>query len=249
MAKKAGKAVVLWEEELAKEAKALSATEKLSGGRKFITHKDGTMSFAGAEVPDNELSVVILGVIHENQWYDEDYQAGEFQIPKCFAFGTTEDEMEPHEKAVDPQHTSCEGCPLNEWGSADRGNGKACKNVRRFAMISASDLDDLENAEIAYLKLPVTSVKHWASYMKKTLEKVVQRPYWAVTTKIYLEGKEFGFALDKEAADINPENFPKLKELNRTVMEELPFPYEPLPETAKKTVKKADKKKAGFGRR
>lgn len=251
MAKKTGTAVVKWDEELAKEAKALAATEKEAGGRKFITHKDGQLYFAGAEIPDNELSVVILGVVHENQYYEDTYREGEFQIPACFAFGMTEDEMEPHELAQKPQCEGCEGCPLNEWGSADVGEGKACKNVRRFAMISSADLEDLEHAEVAYLKLPVTSVKHWAAYMKKTLEKIVQKPYWGVVTKISLDGKEFDFALDKDADDIDPKLFPQLKEMHATALEELPFPYEPLPEAAKKkkAAKPKGKARKGFGKR
>lgn len=235
-------AMVKWDEELAKEARALAATEKVSGGRKYLTHSDGQLKYAGADVDGNELSVIVLGVIHENQYYDKPFKRGETQAPSCYAFGHDEDSMEPHANAVDKQSDNCADCPLMQWGSDAGGVGKACKQVRRMAMVSTADLDDLDNAEVAYLKLPVTSVKHWAGYVNRTLDKLLQRPYWAVPTKLMLDGKEFGFAVDKEV-EITEVQFPKLKELHKTIMGEIEYPYE----AATSQPRKVEKKPRVFG--
>jgi len=76
-------------------------------------------------------------------------------------------------------------------GLADVGEGKACRNVRRLAVIAEGDLEDIENAEIAYLKLPVTSTKNFSAYLAKTL-KPVGRPFGRVST-IMLDGKVVNF--------------------------------------------------------
>jgi hypothetical protein len=74
---------------------------------------------------------------------------------------------------------------MNEFGSAERGKGKACKNIRRLGLIAASPLNEetVEKGEVAYLKTPVTSVKGWASYVR-TLEALNHLPPLGVVTEI-----------------------------------------------------------------
>jgi hypothetical protein len=36
-----------------------------------------------------------------------------------------------------PQSDLCKTCEHNQWGSADKGRGKACQNRRRLTMIPA----------------------------------------------------------------------------------------------------------------
>ena len=58
--------------------------------------RSGRLSFAGADVPGNELRAIILGWIYENQYYDEDFNPDVPQSPACYAFGTDTGEMAPH---------------------------------------------------------------------------------------------------------------------------------------------------------
>lgn len=53
---------------------------------------------------------------------------------------------------------SCENCPHNVFGTAEKGNGKACKNMHRLYIL-------LENCAIpVMLALPPTSLELWRNY-------------------------------------------------------------------------------------
>lgn len=221
------KSLVKWDEELANLAKTSTQGMSLPTA-KFISLKGGKISFGGAAVPDNELRAVVLGWVHENQFYDEDFTTDSPQSPACYAFGTDQTEMMPHEKAPRKQNDSCAGCPMNEWGSAERGNGKACKNVVRLALIAESDLENLDSAEVTYLKLPVMSVKNFMLYAKKTVAEALGRPYWAVVTSITTEPDDKSqfrviFSVGDKIED--SELFAPLKALWEKTMEGIDFPY------------------------
>lgn len=179
-------ALTIWEQEMAQEQVAQSSTENQTGGFKSISLKGGILAVDENAVDDNELRVIILASTHENQLYEADYEPGTPSTPICYAFGEVEEGMQPHEAAPDKQNDSCEGCPHNEWGSAEKGRGKACKNVRRLVCITDDAIESveaLEEAEARMLKLPVMSVKNWTSYVKGALEEV-RRPSFGVVTRI-----------------------------------------------------------------
>lgn len=229
MAKKQGQELVQWEEELARAARETAKGENLPTA-KFISMRGGRLSFGGAEIPGNELRAIVVGSVHENQYYDTDYDPEATSIPACYAFGTDEETMEPHEAAQNKQSEVCKGCPHNEWGSAERGQGKACKNVRRLALVSEDALEegDIAGAEVAYLKVPVTSTKNWAVYVKKTLQEVIKRPYWAVITKISVvpdPKSQFKVQFEFEEAIEDKNALPKLRDKSVEVMKKIDFPY------------------------
>lgn len=99
----------------------------------------------------------------------------------------------------------CSDCPWSVWGSADKGKGKACSNRRRLALIPAGrfvevgkgrkketemevfeEPEHFRDADIAFMKLPVTSVKNWSKYVHQ-LRKEFERPPFGVLTHIYIE--------------------------------------------------------------
>lgn len=228
MAKKTGKELVKWDEEFAGLAKASTAGMDLPTA-KWISIKSGRLKFQGAEVPGNEIQAVILGWVHENQYYTEDYSSDAAQVPSCYAFGTDQDDMQPHEKVSEPQNDSCATCPLNEWGSDPNGGaGKACKNVLRLALIAESDLEDLSSAEIVYMKVPVMSTKNFMVYAKKKVADTMKRPYWAVVTTIRVEPddrSQFKVLFDMESLIEDSDLFSPLKELWEKTMDSIDFPY------------------------
>jgi hypothetical protein len=185
-AKKPGTAMVAWDEALAARAQASKKAEASTSVGSFISTKGGILSYGGNTAPDNKMLVVIIDAIMENQLYEGKYDPNMPAGPVCYAFGRDEDEMAPHEKVEEPVNDTCKGCPNNEWGSADTGKGKACKNVRRLAVITADMLDGgaeaITEAEVAYMKLPVTSVKGWASYVNQLA--ATSKPPLAFVTEI-----------------------------------------------------------------
>lgn len=185
-AAKTGKGLAKWDEELARQAALAQGMEEstLTGGN-FIGTKGGILTYQGAEVPGNKMNVIILGHVLHNMFYEGKYDSNNPASPVCYAFGEKEASMVPHEKAEAKQADECDGCPMNEYGSADTGKGKACKNSRRLMVIPEDALQDLENANPALIHTPTTSGKAWAGYVVN-LATTLRRPPLAVVTEISL---------------------------------------------------------------
>lgn len=209
-----GTAIQKYRERLAAKAETYAGEEQTGGN--FITTRGGILSYGDEELPGNEMLVVVVDSIHENTYYPDSFDPDLMLPPKCFSFGRVEKDMQPHENVLDPeddgadesyfelQEEFCEDCPHAEWGSADKGRGKACSNRRRLAIIPAGrfvqkgkkkhdtemeifeDPQHYKDAPIAFLKLPVTSTKNWGSYVHE-LNREHQVPPFAVLTHIYLE--------------------------------------------------------------
>ncbi len=190
-AKKAtgGKSMTKWDEELAKRAAIAMGMEEASlGGGNFVSTRAGVLKYRDNPVPGNKMNVIILDHIFENDWYEHEFDADNPANPDCFALGKSAATLAPHENATQPQHPKCQDCPLGgkeAWGTSDKGRGKACKNTRRLIMITEDALKDIENAQAAMIKIPVTSVKAWAGYVK-SLTDTLKRPALGVVTEISL---------------------------------------------------------------
>jgi hypothetical protein len=204
--------VAKWDERLAQLAGEYVDTETLGGS--FLSTKGGVLSFQDEPLPGNQMAVIILDVVRERTFYADKYVVGaENNLPPvCYAFARTQEEidnMAPHpsmQTALDyfvPQHEECATCPNNQWGSSDTGRGKACGERRRVAILPAGyylpkrgsrdfDLhlfDDpahYASADIAFLKLPVMSVKDYAKYATH-LNSAHNRPPFGVISRVWLE--------------------------------------------------------------
>lgn len=192
------RAVANWDEELAKHAAAAAQTEASTATGNFFSVKGGILAWNGSPMKNNEMAVIVLDSVLENIYYGSDFDQDDPKGPRCFAFGREEKDMIPHEAATEAgtnPSDACNGCPMNEFGTADKGKGKACRNVRRLALIPAGGFDKsgqfepeedtgvYDDAQMGFLKLPVTSVKGYAAYVK-TLASTMKRPPLGVFTKI-----------------------------------------------------------------
>jgi hypothetical protein len=193
-----GTQIMKWDEELAKQAAEAAKIEESTSTGAFFGLKSGVLTFNDSPLPNNEMAVVILDGVLENVYYPGTYDPDTPQGPACFAFGRDEKEMRPHEVSVQngtSVNDTCDGCPMNEWGTAETGRGKACRNTRRLAMIAAgkfeangkfkafTDVDHFESASLAYMKLPVTSVKGYAAFVKQVTG-ALRRPPYAIFTRV-----------------------------------------------------------------
>jgi hypothetical protein len=178
-------AVIDYMAELNALAVATTEAEKPSGN--WISFKSGILSVNGIAMKGNKAPVVVIHSIFENQLYADKYDPNNLQPPICYAFAEKDEDLKPHPDSSKPQAASCAECPKNVWGSdPGGGKGKACKNVRRLAMISSNDLEEISKAEVALAKLPVTSVKNWSSYANQ-IANVLKIPPLAVITEISTE--------------------------------------------------------------
>lgn len=230
-----------WDEDLAKFAQESVATEESVGiGGNMVSVKGGRLSYNGGEIPGNKMNVIIIDYVLGNAYYDEPFDVDNPSSPVCFAFGRDDKQMAPHEKSAIPQHHSCKGCPMNEFGSADRGKGKACANTRRLALITEDMLEDMESAQVAFLKVSVTSVKAWAGYVQQ-LSQVLKRPPFAVITEIsVVPDAKTQFKLQfKLVSQIDDgDSLAALMQKNKEVKEIIEFPYAPPAEKEEEPPKK-----------
>lgn len=203
-----GRQLTNYDQAWADQAKVYAEQEKLVGGT-FVSTRGGQLTVGEEVMPGNQMAVIVLDVVNENTFYDSKFDPDQKQPPLCYAFGRDVNEMAPHESMqVDPEYfvpqsNDCLSCPHNAWGSADQGRGKACQNRRRLALIPAgfyqprrgsrdmdlelfSDPKHFETADIAYLKLPVTSVTPWAKYVNQVAANFTRPPH-GVVTRIALE--------------------------------------------------------------
>ena len=260
MAKKKN-AIVSYEDRMAEEAKVAAAMEAGVATGSFFSLKSGQLSFNDSPIEGNEMAVVILSSRLENIHYEGEYDPDDIQGPTCFAFGKDDSEMAPHEvvqEAGTAVHDNCEECPNNEWGSADTGRGKACRNTRRLAMIPAGKFDKsgefvLEedpgkyaDAEVAYMKLPVTSVKGYAAFVKNLSATLERPPHCVITRVAVVPDTKTQFKVVFEALEEAPKELLEvLFDRHDEVENLIEFPY--TVNTEKES--KEDKKKKGATRR
>jgi hypothetical protein len=194
-----------WEQQ-AEEAAASEAPIS----SQFLSTKGGVLSFGDEAMPGNQVLVIVVDATNENTFYQGKYDPNDTAPPVCYAFGRgVDDDMGPHETMqadlsyFEPQAETCQVCPMNEWGSADTGRGKACQNRRRLVLLPAgfyspkrgsrdfdlevfADEAHFRTADLASIKLPVTSVKEWAKYVHDIATNF-RRPPHGVITRLYLE--------------------------------------------------------------
>lgn len=252
--KKPGKSMVSWSEELAKRAQmAAGIEENVGSGGAFISLKGGRMTFQGAEVPGNKMNVVVLDHILEYTYYTDGYDADNPQPPDAYALGRDEDTLRWHENSI-PEYAGelCKDSDINQWGSAEKGRGKACKNQRRLALITedeAADVESIEESTPAFLRIPVTSVKGWAGYVRQ-LEKTLQRPPLGVITEIsVVPDPKSQFKLQfklVEAIDDGDVIEALMAKADNT---ELDFPYAPREEEEERPQRNVGKRAKGGAKR
>jgi len=149
---------------------AVEESKRLDGGESsFISIKGGSFTYQGADLGDT-LEVVILDFVSENSYYTS-YDPDNPSSPGCYAIGREKNKyLTPLPDCAKLQDKEgCEDCWANEWESADTGKGKACKNTKRISVISTSDLEDVdtaENADVAFIRVPPTSVKSFEKFAK-----------------------------------------------------------------------------------
>lgn len=226
--------------------------ESKSAGGNTISVKGGHFSIGGNIIKGDVLRVVIVESIFFNAHYEGPWNEDNPQPPICYAYGVAnedgdEPEMSPHKDCEQPQSEMCEGCPLNEYATADTGRGKACKNQRRVMCILEDDLGD-KRAPMYMLTIPPTSIRPWATYAAQVTasEKL---PTFCVVTEMTIQpkpGKTYAvlsFAFDhaleeKEADRIEP----RIEEAIKLMTQ--PFPERTEAPKPKRGAKKPSKPEA-----
>jgi len=244
-------AIAGWEEEFAASANKSAEAVKDIGGGLFISIRGNKFSMGDEEL-DSPLVAVVAGVMAENAYYTRAFDPSHPENPVCFALGTDAETLVPHDLSTEKQAESCAKCPMNAFGSASTGKGKACKNSRRLALLSADGLS--ADSELMQLKLPPTSLKAFGKYVKKVTGAVGRGLEYVVTELHMKDDATYPMVEPQFAGTIND---PKLLALIRdtfvpAAMRLLAKPFEPREATeeaaapAKKAAPAATAKKRKF---
>jgi hypothetical protein len=161
------------------------------GEKKELMRPDG-------DGPRNSVDVVILkeGKVVSKTWYEK-YVDGSAAAPDCSSSnGVTPDAGAPKKQAA-----VCAVCPKNGWGTAlqqdgTMGKGKACKDVKRLAIVPANvaqedtvmPLNEMLGGPML-TRVPPASLQDLAKYGERL--KAMGYPYYqGVITKISFDPKE-----------------------------------------------------------
>ena len=127
------------------------------------------------ENPDAEKELVGVIVDHHpvNAYWAERY-SGANNPPDCASMdGKIGVDQDGNRKP-------CNSCPMNEWGTAEDGRGKACKNMHRVYILREGEMLPL------LLTLPPTSLKNLSDYIALRVVSKGMRSY-GVVTKVSLK--------------------------------------------------------------
>ena len=221
--------VVGWEEELARQAQAVAAIERPQVGQ--ISTRAGVLSYQGVAIPGNKLNCIVVSAIYERDYYPNKFDASNIQMPACYSYSEDGADMVPHESIPKPINPTCEDCPYNEWGSDTNSpskRGKLCKEIRKLALVAYNKDGDYEGAELAILRVPVTSVGNWGMYVNQ-LAGAVKRPYYAMVTEISVTpDMKTQFQVNfKPIEKLEKEQFGVLYKLRELGTKVLTTPYDP----------------------
>lgn len=256
-------ALAKWDEELAKQAEIAAGMEASAGGGQFFSTRGGQLSWQDAPLPGNEMAVIILDHIFETVYYEGRYDPDTPQSPTAFAFGRNEKELRWHENS-DPEFAGelCSESEVCEWGSADTGKGKAARETRRLAMIPAGqfnrngdfemfeDEDHYATSTVGFMKLPVTSVKGFANFVKQVAGAMKRPPHGIITRVAVVPDAKTQFKVTFEPIDKVPDELiGVIMERREEVMATIDFPYQRDDEEQEPTPRRsrAAKKPAGRG--
>lgn len=157
-----------------------------------ISFRGGMMTYLGNPIPGDNLDVIILAASFRQVWYAGQFDPDNIVNPNCFAISADGEDMAPHENVKEPVHTTCDGCPKNQWGTAVRDGkptrGKACKENRRVIAIhvdALKSIEDIKSAEYAIMDISVTNLKNWSQYVNG-INVSLRRPMWSLLTNVQL---------------------------------------------------------------
>lgn len=184
--RKGSTALATVDAELANEIANLKSAIAQPGGNKIKFEASGDIILPDGQNLGNSMEVVVLDFISANRFYANPYNPNAISPPDCFALGRALNEMKPDETAPEPQNDNCHSCPLNQFGSAANGTGKACKNSRELAVLLL-DPNDPEahndpNAPIYTISLPPTAIKSFDGFVGYVVRSLAGPPLKAIVT-------------------------------------------------------------------
>lgn len=152
--------------------------DKINVKGKVFTLPDGSKH--------DTMEVVIVEFMAVNNFYEGVYDPKSIVPPTCFAINQIPTNMVPSKNSPAIQSDSCAGCPMNQFGSA--GEGKACKNQRRLALLPP-DAD--ADTPLWIIDVSPTGLKSFDGYVRSAASKFGVTPIGLITTISFDEALDY----------------------------------------------------------
>lgn len=161
--------------QLKAQAAAMGDRTAPPGGNKIKVTQSKEFVLPNGQKTAGPIVACVVDFCTVHNFYEGKYDPKNIQPPVCYAIGSNPKDMTPSAKGIKIQAKTCQECPMNQFGS--EGDGKACKNGRRLALLPANDAgNDVDHeADMWVLDVSPTALKKWDAYVQ-TLARTFQLP-------------------------------------------------------------------------
>ncbi len=173
---------------LRKQAEANAARIAPGGSKSIRIGQDKSFTLPDGTKTREALQLVVVDFVSRNEYYEGAYNKDEISPPNCFAIHPEPKQLAPSANSPDKQCDDCASCPMNQYGSAPTGAGKACKNTRLLAVLPP-DAD--EDTEIWTLKVSPTAIKAFDSFVAGVNRAFQLPPVGVVITVSFSDAKDY----------------------------------------------------------
>lgn len=187
VAKSPGTNIVSIQERMRAEVATLAERTAPPSGDTISITQDKHFKLPNGTKHAGPMQLVIVDFISENRFYEGTYNPKSIVPPACFALGVVPTTMAPSKNAPNKQSDKCTSCPMNEFGSAENGKGKACKNTRVLAVLP---IDADADTPLAILKVSPTGLKSFDGYVNAVAAKFNLPPMGVITEVSFDPGSE-----------------------------------------------------------
>jgi len=206
-------AIANLQEQLRKELAELNKRVAPPTGHN-ISLKGGVFNLPDGSVNKGPMQAIILDWRIVNAYYTGPYDPQNPKPPKCWAISSTIEDMAPPESLGDDrQNNQCEGCPMNEFGSAPTGRGKACKNQRRLAIVPADAADESQPMTIT---VSPAGLSVFENYVNKLQAEYGALPLQVVTKIAFDPNKTYPSLIYAPAERVADERLATLMKLRQS---------------------------------
>ena len=181
-------AVVNIQDMLRKQAEANASRVEPGSGKSIRIGQDKSFTLPDGTKTRESLQLVVVDFVSRNEYYEGAYNKDDITPPNCFAIHPEPKQLAPSDNSPDKQCDDCASCPMNQFGSAPTGAGKACKNTRVLAVMPP-DADD--DTEIWTLKVSPTAIKAFDGFVAGVNRAFQLPPVGVVVTVGFSGAKDF----------------------------------------------------------
>ena len=181
-------AVVNIMDALRAQAEANASRVEPGGGKSIRIGQDKSFTLPDGTKTREALQLVVVDFVSRNEYYEGAYNKDEITPPACFAIHPEPKQLAPSANSPDKQCDDCASCPMNQFGSAPTGAGKACKNTRLLAVLPP-DADD--ETEIWTLKVSPTAIKAFDGFVASVNRAFQLPPVGVVVTVGFSDAKDY----------------------------------------------------------